>query len=85
MINLFIYVEAFVVYELKCPEDDKQRRKAYNQLDKQRIPAFEMGADDTQRRSDGGASGLVLCRRCRMYQAKRSSPVQTPPEVWGFR
>ena len=30
-------------------------------------------------------SGLVLCRRCRMYQAKRSSPVQTPPEVWGFR
>ncbi|MBQ2140886.1 MAG: hypothetical protein II433_07320 [Acidaminococcaceae bacterium] len=55
MINLFIYVEAFVVYELKWPEDDKQRRKAYNQLDKQRIPAFEMGADDTQRRCDGGA------------------------------
>lgn len=32
-----------------------------------------------------GKLGLVLFRRCRMYQAKRSSPVQTPPEVWGFR
>ena len=29
-------------------------------------------------------SGVALCRRCRMYQAKRSSPVQTPPGVWDF-
>ncbi|MCR5290593.1 MAG: hypothetical protein K6E51_11420, partial [Treponema sp.] len=27
---------------------------AYDELDKQRIPACEMGTDDTQRRGDGG-------------------------------
>ena len=28
---------------------------------------------------------LMADKNADAYQAKRSSPVQTPPEVWGFR